>query len=157
MLRLIRKAIRKLRASSEPSFKCAATLAATYPHQRATPKPKAMAMGFFTEIVQRHNIATDIAPPMMAANKLDGNGPLINTISAARILAGVPKRRNCLVLFVLTKKVSEANISLVLVNGSLMISEKSSRILLGLAVAAAVPYGLASSIVGSASRIGKSG
>src|SRR5947209_2011518 len=84
--RLIIKAIKKHNASTTISFECAATLAATYPHQRATPAPKAMAMGFLTEIVQRHNIHTDITPPKIAAMRLEGNGPLINIMNAERTL-----------------------------------------------------------------------
>jgi hypothetical protein len=93
--------MKKQGATIDISFECTATLTATNPHQRATPAPKAMAIGFLTEIVQHHNIHTDITPPKIAGIRLDGNGPLIKTISAERILSGMPKRRNCLVFWVL--------------------------------------------------------
>ena len=104
--RLTIKVTKKLSTTIPISLKCVATSAPTKPHQRATPNPKAIAMGFLTEIVQRHSIHIDITPPKTAGKRLVGNGPLITTIRAERTLSGVPKRRNRLVLCVLTKNLS---------------------------------------------------
>src|SRR6266487_7020090 len=81
--------------------------------------PNVIAIGFLTVMVQHQSMKIVIPPTKTAESRLVGNGSLPRTISAARMLAGMPSSRNCRVRLVLWKYLSEPNISLVLLIGLL--------------------------------------